>query len=92
MKKKDQSSQICVDYRKLNTVRKFDAYLMTQVDEMIDQVGKPCLAKGYWQVPGTSQNFGNQGNGMPKNKEGCKNHRILLKIFSKLCYSSRTID
>ena len=38
VKKKDGSIQTCVHYWKLNTVTKFDAYPMPQVDEMLDQV------------------------------------------------------
>ena len=57
VKKKDGSNCICVDYQKLNTITKFDAYPMPQIDEMLDAVGEAQyintldLAKGYWQVP-----------------------------------------
>ena len=57
VKKKDGTNRICVDYRKLNTITKFDAYPMPRIDEMLDAVGKAQyittldLAKGYWQVP-----------------------------------------
>ena len=57
VKKKDGGNQICVDYRKVNSVTKFDSYPMPRVDEMLDAVGKARfittldLAKGYWQVP-----------------------------------------
>lgn len=57
VKKKDGGNRICVDYRKVNTVTKFDSYPMPRVDEMLDAVGKAQfittldLAKGYWQVP-----------------------------------------
>ena len=48
---------ICVDYRRLNSVSKVDAYPMLRVDEMIDQLGRAQylstldLTRGYWQVP-----------------------------------------
>ena len=39
VKKKYGSNRICVDYRKLNTVTKFDAYPMPRIDEMLDAIG-----------------------------------------------------
>ena len=59
VKKKDGSLHIhvCVDCRRLNSVLKVDAYPMTRVDEMIDQLGRAQylstldLTRGYWQVP-----------------------------------------
>uniref|UniRef100_A0A1X7U211 RNA-directed DNA polymerase n=1 Tax=Amphimedon queenslandica TaxID=400682 RepID=A0A1X7U211_AMPQE len=55
--KKDGSIRLCVDYRKLNNVSKFDAYPIPRVDEMIDRMGSGKfittldLNKGYWQIP-----------------------------------------
>ena len=55
--KKDGGIRLCVDYRKLNQVTKFDAYLMPRVDELLDKIGNAQfittldLAKGYGQVP-----------------------------------------
>ena len=55
--KKDGGIRLCVDYRKLNQVTKFDAYPMPRVEELLDQIGDAQfittldLAKGYWQVP-----------------------------------------
>ena len=55
--KKDSSYRICIDYRKINAVTKFDAYPMPRIDEMLDWIGKVRfistldLAKGYGQVP-----------------------------------------
>ena len=47
VKKKDGGVRLCVDYRRLNAITKFDAYPMPRIEELstID------LAKGYWQVP-----------------------------------------
>ena len=55
--KKDGGIRLCVDYRKLNQVTKFDAYPMPRVEELLDEIGNAQfistldLAKGYWQVP-----------------------------------------
>jgi len=57
VKKKDNSIQLCVDYRRLNAQTRIDAYPMPRVDDILDQVGQARyistldLAKGYWQVP-----------------------------------------
>ena len=57
VRKKDASLRLCVDYRRLNSHTKADAYPMPRVDDLIDQVaGSPYittldLTKGYWQVP-----------------------------------------
>lgn len=55
--KKDGGMRLCVDYRKLNSVSKSDAYPMPRVDELIDRLGPAKfittldLTRGYWQVP-----------------------------------------
>lgn len=36
--KKDGYIRCCVDYHKVNDVSQFDAYLMRQVDELLDQL------------------------------------------------------
>ena len=57
MKKKDGGLRLCVDYRRLNSVSKVDAYPMPRVDEMLDRLGAAKylstldLTRGYWQVP-----------------------------------------
>ena len=57
VKKKDGSNRICVDYRKFNTITKFDAYPIPRIDEMLDAIGNAKyistldLAKEYWQTP-----------------------------------------
>ena len=50
--------KMCVDYRRLNSVTKVEAYPMPRVDELIDRWERlnisPCtldLTKGYWHVP-----------------------------------------
>ncbi len=54
--KKDGGVRICVDYRQLNQVTKFDAYPMPRTEELLDQIGNAeyittlDLAKEYWQV------------------------------------------
>ena len=55
--KKDGEIRLCVDYRKVNKVSKFDAYPMPKVEEILEEVGPAKiistldLAQGYWQVP-----------------------------------------
>ena len=39
IQRKDGSLRLCVDYRRLNTLSKADAYPMPRVDELIDRVG-----------------------------------------------------
>ena len=57
VKKKDGGLRLCVDYRRLNSVSKVDAYPMPRVDEMLDRLGAAKylstldLTRGYWQVP-----------------------------------------
>ena len=55
--KKDGGARLCVDYRKLNQITKFDAYPIPRIEELLDRIGDAHfitildLAKGYWQVP-----------------------------------------
>ena len=57
MKKKDGSLRMCVDYRRLNSVSREDAYPMPRIDDLIDKLGKAKfitavdLTRGYWQMP-----------------------------------------
>ena len=57
VRKKDNSLRLCVDYRRLNSLSKADAYPMPRVEDLIDRVGNATynttldLTKGYWQVP-----------------------------------------
>ena len=57
VKKKDGMIRLCVDYRRLNTVTRVDAYPMPRIDDLIDLVGQAHyistldLTKGYWQIP-----------------------------------------
>lgn len=59
--KKDGSLRFCLDFRKLNSVSKFDPYPMPRVDELVENLGKAKylttldLCKGYWQVPLTPE-------------------------------------
>lgn len=58
VKKRDGTTRFCVDYRKLNSVTKKDAYPLPWIDESLDTLsGATCkyfctldLASGYWQV------------------------------------------
>ena len=43
IRKQDNTSQLCVDYCKLNQMTKTDAYPMPRVDDLIDQVGRAYI-------------------------------------------------
>ena len=54
--KKDGSTRLCVDYRKMNAVTKPDAFPLPRIDDTIDSL-HGCslfttldLASGYWQI------------------------------------------
>ena len=53
IKKEGKSMRMCVDYRRLNSVTKVEAYPMPRVDELIDRLGKAKyittldLTRGY---------------------------------------------
>ena len=54
--KKNGKFRLCVDYRKLNTVTKPDAYPVPRIADMLDALGHSAffstldLASGFWQV------------------------------------------
>ena len=56
VKKKDGSTWLCVDFRKLNMVTEKDAHLIPRLDETFDHLSGTAwsstldLASGYWQV------------------------------------------
>ena len=57
VKKKDGTTRLCVDFRRLNSLTALDAYPMPRIEELIDKLGGATylttldLAQGYWQVP-----------------------------------------
>ena len=59
--KPDGSARFCVNYKKVNSLSKFDAYPMPRIDEIVGRIGpakyitKLDLCKGYWQVPLTER-------------------------------------
>jgi len=56
VKKKDGSTQFCIDFRKLNDVTRKDTQPLSQIDDTLDALSGACwfstldLAAGYWQV------------------------------------------
>ncbi|KRZ56600.1 Transposon Ty3-I Gag-Pol polyprotein [Trichinella nativa] len=57
VKKKDGNVRFCVDFQKLNLVRKKDSYPPRRIDQTIDTLARAewfstlDLTSGYWQVP-----------------------------------------
>ncbi|XP_053378778.1 uncharacterized protein LOC128548205 [Mercenaria mercenaria] len=57
VKKKDGSNRFCNDFRRLNSVTKFDTEPMASVDDILARLKddkfltKIDLCKGYWQIP-----------------------------------------
>lgn len=55
--KKDGTIRFCIDFRKLNSQSKFDAYPTPRLGDLIERVGRAQyistldLCKGYLQVP-----------------------------------------
>ena len=56
VRKPDGSMRFCVDYRQLNSVSKFDAFPLPNMDDCLSSLGESCyfssldMASGYWQV------------------------------------------
>ena len=52
-----EQNDFCVNFKKVNSLSKFDAYPMPRIEEIISRLGpskyitKLDLCKGYWQVP-----------------------------------------
>ena len=54
--RKNGKKRLCVEYRKLNSIFKKDAYPLPRIDEMMDALGKAKwfsstdLTNGFWQI------------------------------------------
>ena len=57
VRKKDNSTRFCIDYRKLNAVTQKDSYPLPRIQDCLDSLGgskyfsSMDLASGYWQIP-----------------------------------------
>ncbi|CAM4640595.1 unnamed protein product [Lepidochelys kempii] len=55
--KPDGTRRICIDFRQVNAISRFNAYPMPRVDELLGRLGEAQfittlnLSKGYWQIP-----------------------------------------
>lgn len=58
--KPDGTTHLCINFRKIDVISKFDAYSIPCVEELFDQLGEAeyvttlDLIKGYWQILLTS--------------------------------------
>ena len=56
VKKKDGTNRFCIDFRRLNSITKFDSEPMGNPDDIMAKIDKDCyftkidLTKGYWQI------------------------------------------
>ena len=56
VRKKDGTLCFCIEYRGLNSVTRFDQFLLPRIDDLLDQLGRARyfttldLASGYWQI------------------------------------------
>ena len=56
-RKPDGKLRICIDYRSLNKLTRFDAYPIPRIDDVLEKKGNAeyisviDLTKGYWQIP-----------------------------------------
>lgn len=49
--KPDEMLRLCLDFRKVNEVAKFDAFPMPHIEEMLEKIGQYItMTKGYWQI------------------------------------------
>lgn len=69
--KPDGSIRLCIDYHKINEIATFDAFLIPQIDNMLEKVGQVQyistldLTKGYWQIPMAAEDKEKMAFGTP---------------------------
>lgn len=55
MPKPDGTFRFCTDYRRVNDVTVSDSYPLPRMEDCIDNISKPDMLKGYWQILLTPQ-------------------------------------
>ena len=63
--------RICIDFKKINALTKFDAYPLPRIEDLIDNLGaakyisRLDLTKGYWAIPLTKESRDNPAFRVP---------------------------
>ncbi|XP_078232523.1 cytohesin-interacting protein isoform X1 [Pogona vitticeps] len=86
--KADGKMRLCVDFRQLNEVSKFDAYPMPRVDDLLEKLGGSVyltsldLTKGYWQIPLREEDKEKTSFVTPR---GCSSSKNAIRVAWRRC-------